>query len=176
MMCRCAAIEVANKNVIVNAVGSNIINYSGFKHMLGSDKDPMIMKALLEEIPAGRLVEGQQRQLQALKQPVMELKQTIMDGGYHNSFLTVSIIPSAVSGYTDIMFIKCPLLGINMTGITMTKAVYPGITCYETSGNFIMLMTKIRRFRNPYRRPAHLNGVPEFLGTTITRSIRTVCQ
>ena len=57
MMCRCAALTVADKNVCVNSVGTNFMNYPGFKHTLGADKDPKIMDALLEEIPAGRLGE-----------------------------------------------------------------------------------------------------------------------
>ncbi len=57
MMCRCAALTVASKNVCVNAVGTNFMNYPGFKHTLGADKDPKIMEALLEEIPIGRLGE-----------------------------------------------------------------------------------------------------------------------
>jgi len=57
MMCRCAALTVADKNVCINAVGTNFMNYPGFKHTLGADKDPKIMEALLEEIPMGRLGE-----------------------------------------------------------------------------------------------------------------------
>ena len=57
MMCRCAALTVADKNVCVNAVGTNFMNYPGFKHTLGADTDPKILEALLEEIPVGRLGE-----------------------------------------------------------------------------------------------------------------------
>jgi 3-oxoacyl-[acyl-carrier protein] reductase len=57
MMCRCAALTVADKNVCVNAVGTNFMNYPGFKHTTGADKDPKIMEALLEEIPMRRLGE-----------------------------------------------------------------------------------------------------------------------
>jgi NAD(P)-dependent dehydrogenase (short-subunit alcohol dehydrogenase family) len=57
MMCRCAALEVAEKNVTVNAVGTNFMNYPGFKHTLGADKDPKIMEHYLNMIPAGRLGE-----------------------------------------------------------------------------------------------------------------------
>ena len=60
MLARCAALEVADKNVTVNAVGTNFINYPGFKHTLGADKDPKIMEALLEEIPTGRLGEARE--------------------------------------------------------------------------------------------------------------------
>jgi len=57
MMCRCAALTVADKGVCVNAIGTNFMNYPGFKHTLGADKDPKIMEAFLEEIPLGRLGE-----------------------------------------------------------------------------------------------------------------------
>jgi 3-oxoacyl-[acyl-carrier protein] reductase len=57
MMCRCAALTVARDNVCVNAVGTNFMNYPGFKHTLGADKDPKIMERLLEIIPMGRLGE-----------------------------------------------------------------------------------------------------------------------
>ena len=57
MMCRCAALNVADKNVCVNVVGTNFMNYPGFKHTTGADKDPKIMEAMLEEIPARRLGE-----------------------------------------------------------------------------------------------------------------------
>ena len=57
MMTRCAALTAAPKGVCVNAVGTNFMNYPGFKHTLGADKDPKIMEALLEEIPMGRLGE-----------------------------------------------------------------------------------------------------------------------
>ncbi|MCK5366493.1 MAG: SDR family oxidoreductase, partial [Gammaproteobacteria bacterium] len=57
MMCRCAAMTAAPKGVCVNVIGTNFMNYPGFKHTLGADKDPKIMEALLEEIPIGRLGE-----------------------------------------------------------------------------------------------------------------------
>jgi hypothetical protein len=50
-------LTVADKNVSVNAVGTNFMNYPGFKHTNGADKDPKILEALLEEIPVGRLGE-----------------------------------------------------------------------------------------------------------------------
>jgi 3-oxoacyl-[acyl-carrier protein] reductase len=57
MMCRCAALDVADKNVTVNAVGTNFMNYPGFKHTTGADKDPKIMEDMLAKIPMGRLGE-----------------------------------------------------------------------------------------------------------------------
>ena len=57
MIVHCAALTVSDKNVCNNAVGTNFMNYPGFKHTLGADRDPKIMEALLEEIPMGRLGE-----------------------------------------------------------------------------------------------------------------------
>jgi 3-oxoacyl-[acyl-carrier protein] reductase len=57
MMVRCAALTAAAKGVCVNAVGTNFMNYPGFKHTLGADKDPKIMERLLDIIPMGRLGE-----------------------------------------------------------------------------------------------------------------------
>jgi 3-oxoacyl-[acyl-carrier protein] reductase len=57
MMCRCAALTVAEKNVCVNVVGTNFMNYPGFKHTVGADKDPKIMEEMLAIIPMGRLGE-----------------------------------------------------------------------------------------------------------------------
>ena len=85
MMCRCAALEVADKNVCVNAVGTNFMNYPGFKHTLGADKDPKIMEALLEEIPAGRL--GETRE-------AAHFAMALLDG--HNMYTTGNFYP--VSG------------------------------------------------------------------------------
>ena len=44
-------LTVADKNVCINVVGTNFINYPGFMHTSGVDKDPKIMEALLKEIP-----------------------------------------------------------------------------------------------------------------------------
>ena len=56
MMCRCAALTVADKNICVNAVGTNFMNYPGFKEATGAD-DPKVMQAILDLIPLGRLGE-----------------------------------------------------------------------------------------------------------------------
>jgi 3-oxoacyl-[acyl-carrier protein] reductase len=84
MMCRCAALEVADKNVCVNAVGTNFMNYPGFKHTLGADKDPKIMAALLEEIPIGRL--GETRE-------AAHFAMALLDG--HNMYMTGNFFPVA---------------------------------------------------------------------------------
>jgi NAD(P)-dependent dehydrogenase (short-subunit alcohol dehydrogenase family) len=84
MMCRCAALEVADKNVTVNVVGTNFMNYPGFKHTLGADKDPKIMQALLEEIPTGRL--GETRE-------AAHFTMALLDG--HNMYTTGNAFPIA---------------------------------------------------------------------------------
>ncbi len=84
MICRCAALTVADKNVTVNAVGTNFMNYPGFKHTLGADKDPKIMQALLEEIPTGRL--GETRE-------AAHFTMALLDG--HNMYTTGNAFPIA---------------------------------------------------------------------------------
>jgi 3-oxoacyl-[acyl-carrier protein] reductase len=84
MMCRCAALTVADKNVTINAVGTNFMNYPGFKHTLGADKDPKIMEALLEEIPMGRL--GETRE-------AAHFAMALLDG--HNMYTTGNFFPVA---------------------------------------------------------------------------------
>jgi len=84
MMCRCAALTVAEKNVTINAVGTNFMNYPGFKHTLGADKDPKIMEALLEEIPMGRL--GETRE-------AAHFAMALLDG--YNMYTTGNFFPVA---------------------------------------------------------------------------------
>jgi 3-oxoacyl-[acyl-carrier protein] reductase len=84
MMCRCAALTVADKNVCVNVVGTNFMNYPGFKHTLGADKDPKIMEALLEEIPMGRL--GETRE-------AAHFTMALLDG--YNMYTTGNFFPIA---------------------------------------------------------------------------------
>ena len=81
---RCAALTVADKNVTVNAVGTNFMNYPGFKHTLGADKDPKIMEALLETIPKGRL--GETRE-------AAHFAMALLDG--YNMYTTGSFFPVA---------------------------------------------------------------------------------
>ena len=84
MLGRCAALEVADKNVTVNVVGTNFINYPGFKHTLGADTDPKIMEALLEEIPVGRLGEARE---------AAHFTMSLLDG--YNMFTTGNFFPVA---------------------------------------------------------------------------------
>jgi NAD(P)-dependent dehydrogenase (short-subunit alcohol dehydrogenase family) len=57
MMVRCAALTAAPKGVCVNAVGTNFMNYPGFLHTMGADKDPKKLQAILDTIPMARLGE-----------------------------------------------------------------------------------------------------------------------
>ena len=83
-MCRCAALTVADKNVCVNVIGTNFMNYPGFKHTLGADKDPKIMESLLEEIPVGRL--GETRE-------AAHFAMALLDG--YNMYTTGNFFPVA---------------------------------------------------------------------------------
>ena len=49
----------APKDVHINAVGTNFMNYPGFKGTKGAD-DPKVMKAILDMIPMGRLGEPEE--------------------------------------------------------------------------------------------------------------------
>jgi len=84
MMCRCAALDVADKNVAVNVVGTNFMNYPGFKHTTGADKDPKIMEEMLAKIPMGRL--GEMRE-------AAHFCMGLLDG--YNMYTTGNIFPIA---------------------------------------------------------------------------------
>ena len=56
MMCRCAAMTVAPKGVCVNVVGTNFMNYPGFREAAGAEDDAVYQK-ILNEIPMRRLGE-----------------------------------------------------------------------------------------------------------------------
>jgi len=57
MMCRCAAMTAAPKGVCVNVVGTNFMNYPGFKHAAGVEDDPKAFQKILDTIPMKRLGE-----------------------------------------------------------------------------------------------------------------------
>jgi NAD(P)-dependent dehydrogenase (short-subunit alcohol dehydrogenase family) len=59
MMVRCAALTAAPKGVCVNAVGTNFMNYPGFKETMGAD-DPKVMEGILNQIPMHRLGETEE--------------------------------------------------------------------------------------------------------------------
>jgi len=56
MMVRCAAMTVAPNGVCVNAVGTNFMNYPGFREAAGAE-DPEVYQSILNEIPMRRLGE-----------------------------------------------------------------------------------------------------------------------
>ena len=60
MMCRCAAMTAAPKGVCVNVVGTNFMNYPGFKHAAGVEDDPKAFQKILDEIPMRRLGEAEE--------------------------------------------------------------------------------------------------------------------
>ena len=84
MMVRCAALNVAADNVCINTVGTNFMNYPGFKHTVGADKDPKIMEAMLNMIPAGRL--GETRE-------AAHFTMALLDG--YNMYTTGNFFPVA---------------------------------------------------------------------------------
>ena len=59
MMCRCAAMTAAPKGVCVNVVGTNFMNYPGFREANNAE-DPEAMAAILKTIPIGRLGETEE--------------------------------------------------------------------------------------------------------------------
>ncbi len=56
MLVRCAAMTAAPKGVCVNAVGTNFMNYPGFREAAGAE-DPKVYQAILDTIPMRRLGE-----------------------------------------------------------------------------------------------------------------------
>lgn len=59
MMVRCAAMTVAPKGVCVNSVGTNFMNYPGFRESAGAE-DPEVYQSILNEIPMRRLGETEE--------------------------------------------------------------------------------------------------------------------
>jgi len=59
MMVRCAAMTAAPKGVCVNAVGTNFMNYPGFRETAGAE-DPKVYQRILNEIPMRRLGETEE--------------------------------------------------------------------------------------------------------------------
>ncbi len=84
MMVRCAAMTAAPKGVCVNAIGTNFINYPGFKETMGADKDPKIMEAILAMVPLGRLGEAEE---------AAHFTMSLLDG--HNMYTTGNFFPIA---------------------------------------------------------------------------------
>ncbi|HEB29021.1 MAG TPA: SDR family oxidoreductase [Porticoccus sp.] len=87
MMGRCVAMDVADKNVCVNVIGTNFMNYPDFMKHSGAEKNPDIYKAILNEIPSHRLGETKEAAHLAL---------SVLDG--HNMYTTGNFFPVA-GGY-----------------------------------------------------------------------------
>ena len=83
MMVRCAALTAASKGVCVNAVGTNFMNYPGFKETMGAD-DPKVMQSILDMIPMGRLGETEE---------AAHFTLALLDG--HNMYTTGNFFPVA---------------------------------------------------------------------------------
>ena len=56
MMARCAAMTVAADGVCVNVIGTNFMNYPGFREAAGAE-DPAVFESILKTIPMRRLGE-----------------------------------------------------------------------------------------------------------------------
>jgi len=59
MMCRCAAMTVAPDNVCVNVIGTNFMNYPGFRDAAGA-QDEEVYQRILKTIPMRRLGETEE--------------------------------------------------------------------------------------------------------------------
>jgi 3-oxoacyl-[acyl-carrier protein] reductase len=93
MMVRCAALTAAPKGVCVNAVGTNFMNYPGFKETMGAD-DPKVMQAILDIIPMRRLGETEE---------AAHFTMALLDG--HNMYTTGNFFPVAGGFNNDGMHI-----------------------------------------------------------------------
>ena len=89
MMCRCAAMTAAPKNVTVNVVGTNFMNYPGFREAAGAE-DPKAFQRILDEIPMGRLGETAE---------AAHLTLALLDG--HNMYTTGNFFPVA-GGFNNV--------------------------------------------------------------------------
>ncbi len=83
MMCRCAAMTSAPNGVCVNVIGTNFMNYPGFRETAGAE-DPEAFQAILDTIPLGRLGETDEAAHFAL---------SLLDG--YNMYTTGNFFPVA---------------------------------------------------------------------------------
>jgi len=83
MMCRCAAMTAAPKGVCVNVIGTNFMNYPGFREAAGAE-DPDAYQAILNTIPMRRLGETEEAAHLAL---------ALLDG--YNMYTTGNFFPVA---------------------------------------------------------------------------------
>ena len=93
MMCRCAAMTAAPKGVCVNVVGTNFMNYPGFKHAAGVEDNPEAFNKILETIPMGRLGRlGETAE-------AAHFSMALLDG--HNMYMTGNFFPVA-GGFNNV--------------------------------------------------------------------------
>ena len=83
MMCRCAAMTVAPNGVCVNVVGTNFMNYPGFREAAGAE-DPKVYQRILDTIPMRRLGETEE---------AAHFTLALLDG--HNMYTTGNAFPIA---------------------------------------------------------------------------------
>ncbi len=83
MMVRCAAMTAAPKGVCVNAVGTNFMNYPGFREAAGAE-DPKAYQAILDTIPMRRLGETEE---------AAHFTMALLDG--YNMYTTGNFFPIA---------------------------------------------------------------------------------
>jgi 3-oxoacyl-[acyl-carrier protein] reductase len=83
MMCRCAAMTAAPKGVCVNVIGTNFMNYPGFREAAGAEDDA-VYQNILKEIPMRRLGETEEAAHLAL---------ALLDG--YNMYTTGNFFPVA---------------------------------------------------------------------------------
>ena len=81
MLVRCAAMTVAPKGVCVNAVGTNFMNYPGFRDASGA-QDPKVFQKILDEIPVRRLGETEE---------AAHFTMALLDG--YNMYMTGNFFP-----------------------------------------------------------------------------------
>jgi 3-oxoacyl-[acyl-carrier protein] reductase len=89
MMCRCAAMTAAPKGVCVNVIGTNFMNYPGFREAAGAEDDA-VYQNILKEIPMRRLGETEEAAHLAL---------ALLDG--YNMYTTGNFIPVA-GGFNNV--------------------------------------------------------------------------
>ena len=81
MLCRCAALTVAPKNITLNVIGTNFMNYPGFREAAGAEDDK-VYQSILKTIPMRRLGETKEAAHLAL---------SLLDG--HNMYTTGNFFP-----------------------------------------------------------------------------------
>jgi 3-oxoacyl-[acyl-carrier protein] reductase len=89
MMCRCAAMTVAPDGVCVNVIGTNFMNYPGFREAAGAE-DGAVYQRILKTIPMRRLGETAE---------AAHFTLSLLDG--HNMYTTGNAFPVA-GGFNNV--------------------------------------------------------------------------